>query len=74
MQFSIKICALGLPRFRPSASLPDFKSIESDILGDGSLDYEADILRKFDLVIASIHSNLKMTEDKKEALVSSNVT
>lgn len=41
-----------------------FKSIESDILGDGSLDYEADILSKFDVVIASIHSNLKMTEDK----------
>ena len=41
-----------------------FKSIESDILGDGSLDYEPEILGKFDLVIASVHSNLKMTEDK----------
>jgi DNA polymerase (family 10) len=41
-----------------------FKSIESDILGDGSLDYESDILNKFDIVIASIHSNLKMTEEK----------
>lgn len=41
-----------------------FKSIESDILGDGSLDYDEDILSKFDIVIASIHSNLKMTEDK----------
>ena len=41
-----------------------FKSIESDILGDGSLDYEPEILRRFDLVIASIHSNLKMTEEK----------
>jgi DNA polymerase (family 10) len=41
-----------------------FKSIESDILNDGSLDYEEDILRQFDLVIASIHSNLSMTEDK----------
>ena len=41
-----------------------FKSIESDILGDGSLDYENEILQKFDLVIASIHSNLKMTEEK----------
>ncbi len=41
-----------------------FKSIESDILGDGSLDYEPEILNKFDLVIASIHSNLKMTEEK----------
>ena len=41
-----------------------FKSIESDILNDGSLDYEADILNKFDVVIASIHSNLKMSEEK----------
>lgn len=41
-----------------------FKSIESDILNDGSLDYSDDILASFDLVIASIHSNLKMTEDK----------
>lgn len=41
-----------------------FKSIESDILGDGSLDYDSDILKTFDVVIASIHSNLKMNEDK----------
>lgn len=41
-----------------------FKSIESDILNDGSLDYTNDILSTFDLVIASVHSNLKMTEDK----------
>ena len=41
-----------------------FKSIESDILNDGSLDYEEDILKQFDLVIASIHSNLNMPEDK----------
>jgi DNA polymerase (family 10) len=41
-----------------------FKSIESDILNDGSLDYDDDILASFDLVIASIHSNLKMNEEK----------
>ena len=41
-----------------------FKSIESDILNDGSLDYPEDILACFDIVIASIHSNLKMTEEK----------
>ncbi len=41
-----------------------FKSIESDILNDGSLDYPEDVLGSFDLVIASIHSNLKMTEEK----------
>jgi len=41
-----------------------FKSIESDILNDGSLDYPDSILSTFDLVIASVHSNLKMTEEK----------
>jgi DNA polymerase (family X) len=41
-----------------------FKSIECDILNDGSLDYSAQLLSTFDLVIASIHSNLKMSEEK----------
>lgn len=41
-----------------------FKSIECDILNDGSLDYSDNILSTFDLVIASVHSNLKMTEEK----------
>jgi DNA polymerase (family 10) len=41
-----------------------FKSIESDILNDGSLDYPPAMLASFDLVIASVHSNLKMPEDK----------
>lgn len=41
-----------------------FKSIESDILNDGSLDYTNNILAAFDLVITSVHSNLKMSEEK----------
>ena len=41
-----------------------FKSIECDILNDGALDYSENMLSAFDLVIASIHSNIKMTEDK----------
>ncbi|MBM3414583.1 MAG: DNA polymerase/3'-5' exonuclease PolX [Bacteroidetes bacterium] len=40
-----------------------FKSIESDILTDGSLDYEPEVLARFDIVIASIHSNLRMAEE-----------
>lgn len=40
------------------------KGIESDILNDGSLDYETALLEKFDFVIASVHSNLKMTREK----------
>jgi len=39
-----------------------FKSIESDILTDGSLDYPDDVLAGFDLVIASVHSVLTMDE------------
>ena len=41
-----------------------FKGIESDILNDGSLDYPDEILQRFDFVVTSIHSNLKMSEDK----------
>ncbi|MCO5934418.1 helix-hairpin-helix domain-containing protein [Mucilaginibacter sp. RB4R14] len=41
-----------------------FKGIESDILNDGALDYPDEILKKFDFIVASIHSNLKMSEDK----------
>ncbi|MHB1922181.1 MAG: PHP domain-containing protein [Chitinophagaceae bacterium] len=41
-----------------------FKGIESDILNDGYLDYPDSLLATFDVVIASIHSNLKMTQEK----------
>ncbi len=41
-----------------------FKSIECDILNDGSMDYDNAVLATFDLVIASVHSNLKMNEEK----------
>lgn len=40
------------------------KSIESDILNDGSLDYSDEILKQFDLVIASVHQNLRMDFDR----------
>ena len=41
-----------------------FKGIESDILYDGSLDYPDEILRRFDFIVASVHSILKMDEEK----------
>lgn len=41
-----------------------FWGVESDILADGSLDYEPSILKRFDFVIASIHSRFKM--ERKE--------
>jgi DNA polymerase (family 10) len=44
-----------------------FKGIESDILNDGSLDYPDEILQRFDFIVASVHSNLKMDEEKATA-------
>lgn len=41
-----------------------FKSIESDILADGSLDYPDEILAGFDFVIASVHSSLELPLEK----------
>ncbi|MFA0960831.1 helix-hairpin-helix domain-containing protein [Roseivirga sp. BDSF3-8] len=41
-----------------------FKGIESDILSDGSLDYEDEVLASFDFIVASIHGNLSMDIDK----------
>ncbi len=35
-----------------------FKGIESDLLPDGSLDYDDDVLEQFDFVIASLHASL----------------
>ncbi|HEY4062997.1 MAG TPA: PHP domain-containing protein [Puia sp.] len=49
---------------RQLAPFTIFKSIECDILNDGALDYSPDILSTFDLVITSVHSNLKMSEEK----------
>ncbi len=40
------------------------KGIESDILGDGSLDYPEEVLKTFDYVVASVHSNLNMNSEK----------
>ncbi len=41
-----------------------FKGIESDILNDGTLDYPEEILKTFDFIVASVHSNLRMDEEK----------
>lgn len=45
------------------ADIKILKGIESDILKDGSLDYDEDILKRFDFVIASVHSSFKMSKD-----------
>ena len=41
-----------------------FKGIESDILPDGSLDYDEEVLKTFDFIVASIHSGLDMDKSK----------
>ena len=40
-----------------------FKGIESDILNDGSLDYDDRTLERFDFVIIAIHSNFNMSKN-----------
>ena len=40
------------------------QGIEVDILRDGSLDYEDEILNKFDIVIASIHTGFNQNEEE----------
>ena len=46
------------------SSFKIFKGIESDILANGELDYSEDVLKKFDFVVASIHSGLQMDVNK----------
>ena len=66
---------------RLNASYTDFTilaGIEMDILPDGSLDYDDDILEEMDLVIASIHSSFSQPKEKimerlKTALYHANV-
>lgn len=40
------------------------KGIESDILKNGDLDYPADVLSSFDLVVASIHSYFNLSDEE----------
>jgi DNA polymerase (family 10) len=42
-----------------------FKGIESDILADGSLDYPDKVLARFDFVVASVHSRLRMDREEQ---------
>lgn len=45
------------------------KGIESDILKDGSLDYDDEVLEHLDVVIASIHMRHKLDEDGMTARI-----
>ncbi len=46
-----------------------FKGTESDILGDGRLDYPGAVLDLFDFVVASVHSQFTMPRDAMTARV-----
>ena len=46
-----------------------FKGIESDILGDGSLDYDDDVLAQFDFVVVSVHSQFNLSRDAMTARI-----
>ena len=53
-----------IARVQKAVGIPVLRGTESDILADGSLDYEDGILEQLDVVIASIHSRMKMDEDQ----------
>lgn len=53
-----------------SVGIRILRGTESDILADGSLDFPLEVLKEFDVVIASIHSRLRMSRaDMTQRLV-----
>jgi len=49
---------------KDNAGFTILKGIECDILSNGDLDYNHEILSTFDVIIASVHSILKMDEER----------
>jgi DNA polymerase (family 10) len=45
------------------------KGIEADILADGELDYPDELLSRFDLVVASVHSRFNLSEKDQTARI-----
>jgi DNA polymerase (family 10) len=54
---------------RYGGSFRVLKGIEADILSDGSLDFEDDVLASFDIVVASVHSGFNLGEEKQTARI-----
>lgn len=53
-----------------NATLTDFrvlKGVEADILADGRIDYDDDLLERFEFVVASIHSRFSMDREAMTA-------
>lgn len=53
-----------IDRVQERVKIKLLKGTESDILDSGALDYPDEVLNKFDILIGSIHSRLKMDEDQ----------
>lgn len=53
-----------IARVQEKVKIRILKGTESDILGDGGLDYPDYILERFDIIIASIHTRNKMDADQ----------
>jgi DNA polymerase (family 10) len=53
-----------ITRVQETVGVRLLRGTESDILGDGSLDYPDAVLERLDVVIASIHSRLRMDADQ----------
>ncbi|WP_375446682.1 helix-hairpin-helix domain-containing protein [uncultured Fibrella sp.] len=66
-QQHVEIDAINEAYKAAGANFRILKGIESDILGDGSLDYTDEVLASFDYVVASVHQTLNMTQEKATA-------
>ncbi|HEY9793909.1 MAG TPA: PHP domain-containing protein [Candidatus Obscuribacterales bacterium] len=53
-----------IARVQEKTRVKILRGTESDILEDGALDYPDEILEQFDVIVASIHSRLKMDVDQ----------
>ena len=53
-----------IERVQEKVKVKLLRGTESDILADGSLDYPDKILEQFDVIIASVHSRMKMDEEQ----------
>lgn len=58
-----------IDEFNKSSKTKVYHGIESDILRDGSLDYEDDVLAEFQFIVASIHSLFNLSEDGMTARI-----
>jgi DNA polymerase (family 10) len=61
----LKIQSSEIKQVADKLAFSVFQGIESDILGDGSLDFSSDILANFKFIVASVHSRFNLTEKEQ---------